>query len=158
MLKEIVFTLKYHSVKAFYLLRKHDRKGVIMSRLFKLQSSRNFFFALLLVPCTLVAQEKVGYKSLQEAIRATAILSGKAGPRSVNWIDNGDRYSYIAINDSTKREEIRSFDPATGKDELIFSVNGVNFPDTNKQFTYRSFQWAHDSKHILFDLSPIWNF
>jgi len=122
-----------------------------MDRLFKMKLASIIFFVLVFAPLFLTAQEKTGYKDIQEAIRATMSLTGKAGPRSVNWIDDGNRYSYIAINDSTKWEEIRSFDPSTGKDDLIFSVKGVNFPDSNKQFTYRSFQWAHDSRHILFE-------
>lgn len=123
----------------------------MMSHFFKPSSVYGFFLALVLFPCFLVAQERVGYKDIQEAVQATQILSGKAGPRSLNWIDNGNRYSYISINDSTKREEIRSFDPVTGEDQLVFSTDGVSFPDTNRPFEYRSFQWAHDSKHILFE-------
>ncbi len=97
------------------------------------------------------AQEKVGYKNIQEAMRATAALAGKSAPRSLNWIDGGNQYSYISVNDSTKREEIRSFNPETGKDGLVFDAEGLTFPDTNKQFEYQSFQWAHDSKHLLFE-------
>lgn len=96
------------------------------------------------------AQEKAGYKNIQEALRSTSSLAGKSGPRSLNWINGGDRYSYIATNDSTRREEIRSFDPGTLKDELVFDGSGLTFPDTNLAFYYQSFQWAPDSKHILF--------
>ena len=117
----------------------------------KTRSALLVLIAALLIPGFLNAQEKTGYKNIQEAMRATAILSGKSGPRSLNWIDNGNRYSYITTKDSTKREEIRSFDPKTGKDELIFDAQGFTFPDTSKPFEYRSFQWAHDSKHILFE-------
>lgn len=106
--------------------------------------------ALLFTAC-LSAQEKNRFKNIQEVIQTSGALAGKSGPRSLNWIDNATRYSYIATNDSTKREEIRAFDPKTGKDELIFDANGMKFPDTNEVFSYRSFQWAHDSKHILFD-------
>ncbi len=107
--------------------------------------------AFLLAPGLLRAQAKQEYKNIQDALRATGSLIGKSGPRSLNWIDDGNRYSYITTNDSTKREEIRDFDPATGKDELIFDAQGVTFPDTSEAFSYRSFQWAHDSKHILFE-------
>lgn len=107
--------------------------------------------AVLFIPGLLDAQQKQVYKNIQEAMRASAMLAGKSAPRSLNWIDNSNRYSYIATNDSTKREEIRSFDPRTGKDELIFDAQGLTFPDTNKQFEYRSFQWANDSRHILFE-------
>jgi dipeptidyl-peptidase-4 len=105
---------------------------------------------VLLVPGTLFAQQKAAFKSIKEALGASRALSGKSGPRSLNWIDDGNRYSYITTNDSTKREEIRSFDPKTKKDALVFDGKGITFPDTNAPFAYRSFQWAHDSKHIVF--------
>ena len=103
-----------------------------------------------MIPASLSAQSKQVYKDIEDAIRATGDLSGKSGPRSLNWIDGGNRYSYIVTNDSTKREEIRSFDPGTGKDELVFDAQGMTFPGTSEHFEYESFQWARDSKHILF--------
>lgn len=117
----------------------------------KIHKSCSILFWVVLIPLSTVGQTKQVYKNIEEAMHASSILAGKSGPRSLNWIDGGNRYSYIVINDSTKREEIRSFDPRTGKDELVFDSQGLNFPDTNAQFEYRSFQWAHDSKHILFE-------
>ncbi len=107
--------------------------------------------SILFLTGLLAAREKIGYENIQEAIRAASVLAGKSGPQSLNWINEGDRYSYTTTDDSTKREEIRSFDPKTGKDELVFDAQGLTFPDTNKHFEYKSFQWAHDSKHILFE-------
>ncbi len=115
------------------------------------QWTRAVAIATFLLTSLLYAQEKSTYKNVQEAISAYGELAGHSGPRSLNWIDGGNRYSYTTTNDSTKREEIRSFDPSTGKDELIFDAGGMTFPDTAAPFTYRSFQWAHDSKHILFE-------
>jgi dipeptidyl-peptidase-4 len=124
-----------------------------------LKTSVRFFsvvILILLLICgidfgLLEAQERMPYKNIEEAIKSTAVLAGKGTPRSLNWIDDGARYSYLAINDSMKQEEIRAFDPNTGKDDLIFDAQGIMFPDTNRQFEYRSFQWASDSKHILFE-------
>ena len=98
----------------------------------------------------LSAQEKTRFKDLRDVMMSGRQLIGKSGPRSLNWIDNGDRYSYITVNDSTRREEIRTFDPKSGKDELLFDAEGTTFPDTAEPFRYTSFEWAHDSKHILF--------
>ena len=109
-----------------------------------------FLLAFVLIACV-NAQEKSRFKSLQEVMMAGGQLGGKSGPRSLNWIDNGTQYSYIAVNDSTRREEIRTYNPKSGKDELTFDAKGMMFPDTNEPFSYRSFQWAHDSKHILFE-------
>ena len=106
--------------------------------------------AFLLIAC-LNAQEKGRFKNIQEVMMAGGQLGGKSGPRSVNWIEHGSLYSYLTVNDSTKKEEIRAFNPKTQKDELIFDAKGMMFPDTTEAFSYRSFEWAHDSKHILFD-------
>lgn len=107
-------------------------------------------FAFFIV-VSLHAQEKARFKNIQEVMQVGGQLAGKSGPRSLNWIENAKRYSYIVVNDSTKKEEIRAFDPKSGKDQLIFNAYGLVFPDTNEAFSYRSFQWAHDSKHILFE-------
>ncbi len=100
---------------------------------------------------SLCAQEKESFRNVRDALAASGKLHGKSGPKSLNWIDGGNRYSYITTNDSARREEIRSFDPATGSDRLIFDATGVTFPDTTTPFNYKSFQWAHDSRHILFE-------
>ncbi|MCL4538992.1 MAG: S9 family peptidase [Bacteroidetes bacterium] len=122
-----------------------------MKTYWKTKSALFVTVVLLMTPGFLTAQGKQEYKNIEEAMRATGSLMGKSGPRSLNWIENGNKYSYITTNDSTKREEIRDFDPRTGKDELVFDAQGVTFPDTNEAFSYRSFQWAHDSRHILFE-------
>ncbi len=109
------------------------------------------FSIVFVFSATLRAQEKENFRNVSDAIAASQKFQGKSGPKSLNWIDGGDRYSYITTNDSTHREEIRSFDPANGKDWLIFDAKGVTFPDTTTPFNYRSFQWAHDSRHILFE-------
>ncbi|MDB4926158.1 MAG: peptidase dipeptidylpeptidase domain protein [Mucilaginibacter sp.] len=103
-------------------------------------------------PYALKAQTKQEYSNLTDAIFAGSKLRGKQGPASVNWINGGQKYSYIA------GEEIRSMEPATLKDEVVFSKNGLTFPGTKKPFDYESFQWSHDSKHLVFksDFRPIY--
>jgi len=108
-------------------------------------------FCLLYLSASLKAQPKAEYKDLKEALLASRKLAGNAGPKDVNWINGGSQYSYITQSKTTKSEEIRSFDPSNGKDELIFNANGLTFPDTIEPFSYRSFHWAKDSRHILFE-------
>lgn len=100
----------------------------------------------------LKAQTKQPYTSLTDAMRATARLRGSAGPASVNWINGGQKYSYIA------GDEIRSMEPGTLKDELIFANKGFTFPGTTKPFDYDSFQWSQDSKYMVFqsDFRPLY--
>jgi dipeptidyl-peptidase-4 len=102
--------------------------------------------------CDTYAQTKPEYSSLTDALRATARLRGKPGPESVNWINGGQKYSYI-VND-----EIRSMEPTTLKDELIFTNKGVTYPGTTRPFEYDSFQWSNDSKNLVFqsDFRPLY--
>lgn len=101
------------------------------------------------------AQQKE-YADVREALFAGGKLSGGSGPSSVNWINKGDQFSYIDSKNGTP--EIRSFNPKTEKDELIFKAEGVKFPDQDKDFEYTSFQWSQDSKYILFQTNfrPVW--
>lgn len=110
------------------------------------------FAALVLaaLPAGAHAQEKQRFASLTDAMRAGSILAGRQGPRSVNWIDGGNRFSYIERDPQTGKESIRGYDPATGKDTVIFAADGLTFPGTTEPFTYGSFQWAPDSKHLVF--------
>jgi len=101
------------------------------------------------IPLALRAQEPARFASLQDAMRASGALAGGTGPRDVNWIDGGRRYSVIARTDSGG-EEIRVFNPATLADSLLFRATGLTFPGTTEPFAYESFQWAHDSKHLVF--------
>lgn len=97
-----------------------------------------------LLPFGVMAQTKPGYTSLEDALQSAGKLYGNPGPQSVNWTDGGNKYSFIS------NDEIRSMDPKTQKDELVFTNNGLKFPGTDSAFNYESFQWSHDSKHLVF--------
>src|ERR1700710_1595648 len=108
------------------------------------QKSVLSFAALCLLSFSLSAQTKEQYKSLPDALMAGRSLYGKPGPESVNWTNGGKKYSY------TENDEIHSMDPLTLKEELIFTSKGLNFPVSGKPFSYESFQWAKDFKHLVF--------
>jgi len=108
-----------------------------------LRSFLLFAFCFLLLSIS-KAQSKQEYGSLSEALRSAGSLYGNQGPQSVNWTNGGEKYSYIG------NDEIRSMDVKTLKDELIFNSKGYTFPGTGKPFEYDSFQWSHDSKHLVF--------
>ena len=98
----------------------------------------------LLFPVNLSAQNKTQYKNLSDALAAGRKLRGKSGPQSVNWINGGDQYSF------TGRGVISTKDPATLKETVVFDQKGLTFPGTTDPFSYESFQWSHDSKHLVF--------
>jgi len=91
------------------------------------------------------------YDSLEEALQSASMWRGEPGPRNLIWIDGGQRYSYSSRNPETSRTEIRAYTPETGRDELLLDTQSLTFPGTDTPFTYRSFQWAGDSDHILFE-------
>ena len=103
---------------------------------------------LFLVPATGRAQERQPFATMLDALRAGGALAGGNGPRNVNWIDGGERYSYIERE--AGGEVIRAHEPATGKDTLLFSAAGMTFPGSDERFAYNAFQWARDSKHLVF--------
>src|SRR5437764_643226 len=104
------------------------------------KTSRLYFAALVLcLPFVSKAQDKQRFSSLDEALQAGAILSGRQGPRNVNWIENGRRFSYTDRDPRTNSSVIRAHDPATGKDTTLFTGAGLTLPGTNQPFTYDSF-------------------
>ncbi|SHF72241.1 dipeptidyl-peptidase-4 [Fodinibius roseus] len=93
--------------------------------------------------------KKERYSSLKEALYSSGLRSSN-GPRNVNWIDGGDRYSYMQRNEETSSMEIRAYDPATKEDMLIFNAENHTFPGADSTFEYSSFQWSGDSKYLVF--------
>lgn len=109
-----------------------------------------FLLAVFISPVDLEAQDKERYSDVREALQASGQLSGSQGPANVNWIDNGDRYSYMEVNQDTEEIEIRTYDPQTEEDEFIFSNSDHTFPDSDETFEFESFQWSADSKYLVF--------
>ena len=104
--------------------------------------------ALLSLPAALHAQQKIPMRSRADAGAVSRALAGRSGPLNVNWIEGGQRLSFVVRGDSG--EQIHALDPATLADTLIFAGRGLTFPGTAEPFAYRTLQWARDSKHLLF--------
>ena len=104
------------------------------------------------------AQERIG--SVEEAVTISGRLAGRGGPAGVNWIDEGRRYSYTLMNAQTRRPEVRGYDPESGSDELLFDPGLLTLPGTSQPLRYSSFDWAPDSRHVVFqtDFRPIYRY
>ncbi len=100
---------------------------------------------LLLVSLLTYGQTKQRYTNLQQALFSSGQLSGTPGPRSVNWIDNGNRYAY-----QDAQETIKAMDVRTLTETVLFEKKGVTFPGTTNTFDYQSFQFSKDSKFLVF--------
>ena len=108
---------------------------------------------LLLIPIASFAQTKQRYTSLQQALTSGGQLSGASGPRSVNWIDGGNRFSYIE-----GQNVIKSFSPKDQQENVVFDGSQLTFPGTTERFRYVSFEWSKDSKNLVFqsNFRPVW--
>ena len=111
---------------------------------------KRIFFVVLAFSFFIHAQDNQLYQEIAGSLTEASILRGKSGPQNLNWVDGGNQYSYTTSNPQNGVDEIRVYNPKNDKDKLIFSDGGMKFPGSNREFSYESFQWAHDSKHILF--------
>lgn len=109
---------------------------------------------LLLIAAALPAQQQQRYKTLTEALQSGGQMAGRSGPSSVNWIDGGNRFSFIPPGGGV----IKTYDPATDKEETVFTAQGVTFPGTDKPFAYNQFNWSADFKYLMFrtNFRPVW--
>jgi dipeptidyl-peptidase-4 len=113
---------------------------------------RRSLLIALLVPAVVVAQPpaKQRLTSLTEAQQASAVLGGRGGPRRVVWLDGGNRFSFIGANAQSRRPEIRTYDPQSGRDTLLFTSEGLTLPGSTRPFDYVSFQFSRDFRNLVF--------
>jgi len=104
-----------------------------------------FGIALLVAHLATAQQAKQRFTNLQQAVFSGGQLAGSPGPRSVNWIEGGTKFSFI-----DGQNTIKTLSPKDQKEEVIFDGSQLKFPGTDKPFAYGSFQWSKDSKNILF--------
>jgi dipeptidyl-peptidase-4 len=96
------------------------------------------------------AQQKQRFSDLADALQSSPVLAGRGEPQNVVWLDGGSRFSFIRTDPRTEHSEIRAYDPANGRDTLLFSGEGLVTPGTTNPFLYEGFQWARDFKNIVF--------
>ena len=114
-------------------------------------------FCCLLVACSLIsslsgsiaqtatAPTKQSFTTLQQALAASGQLRGASGPQSVNWIENGTKFSYL-----DGQRIIKTLSPKDQSEVVVFDGSQFKFPGTDKPFSYGAFQWSKDSKNIVF--------
>lgn len=132
-----------------YLCNNKNRK-IKMPGKINIRQLQFLPFLLIIAQSNLTAQHKEYYSSVQDAFLSSSLLKGNSGPADVRWIDNGNSYSYTVRNDSTGHKEIRQLFPESLEDKLILDVDGLTFPSSKTRFNYKSFSWAKDSRHIVF--------
>lgn len=128
-----------------------------MHKYFQDQQIKIWISLLLLLISFSAFSQKKKYADIRQALFSTAQLTGDTGPKSVNWIEGGKRFSFIDTHENGQ-QIIKSYDPANGKESVIFTSENTTFPDSDQPFSYRSFQWSQDSKYIMFQTNfrPVW--
>ncbi|TDW96440.1 S9 family peptidase [Dinghuibacter silviterrae] len=101
------------------------------------------------LPLFVQAQDKKEYTDLKDALFTAYRFGESPGPSQVTWIEGGNRLSY-----KTESEGILTLDPATGEEHPVLKGKNLRFPGSGKVFSYESFQWAADGKHLVFTSNP----
>jgi dipeptidyl-peptidase-4 len=106
----------------------------------------------------LAAQQRL--TSVEQSLQFGGALAGRGGPQSLNWIDEGRRFSFTTTNAQTNSPEVRGYDAATQRDELLFDPSTLRVPGSTEPLEYESFAWSSDSRHIVFqaDFRPIYRY
>ena len=104
------------------------------------------FVFLLVFSALSTAQEKKKFDNFQSALFSQFSLNNEGGPSSMNWIDDGKRYSFVDRGTG----QILSYDIKKDKQEAIFTNADHTFPGTNDAFSYQSFEYSKDSKSLVF--------
>lgn len=113
------------------------------------------FFQLCFAQVLYAQQQE--YENLREALFSAPRLMGGSGPQSVNWIDEGERFSFIERAEAG-HQLIKTYHPEDEMEQIVFNASEYTFPDTQEDFNFRSFQWTDDAKYLLFQtrFKPIW--
>lgn len=111
------------------------------------------FLSLAFIFFSIHVYSQVTYSSLEDALLSASKLSGTGMPASINWMENGSKYSFKDADGV-----IKLYDPASGKETTLFDPSKEKFPGTDKAFKYSSFQWSKDFKFIVFvtNTKPVW--
>jgi len=120
-------------------------------------------FAILLLCLPLVAQQPATPANLTiESIFAEGGLTGR-GPENIKWSPDNAKISFIQRDDSGEHGQLWYIDVASGKRAVLVAESKLQslFPPDSRmtaeqreraqRYSVAAYQWAPDSKHLLFD-------
>ncbi len=70
--------------------------------------------------------------------------------RSVQWFDNGNKFSFVRYDSTSKSMAIFQHDVSTGEENVLISSNEIKIPNSDETITIRNYQWSPNDKYILF--------
>src|SRR5690625_777024 len=106
------------------------------------------------------AQEKQSCQSLQQALFSGPQLRGDTGPQNIQWIEGGNRFSYMTHGLMSGERQIYVSDPSGGEDEVIFDTAVKTFPNSDLPVEFSSFEWSDDFEYRVFQTNfrPIYRY
>jgi dipeptidyl-peptidase-4 len=120
-------------------------------------------FAILLFCLPLAAQQPATPANLTiESIFAEGGLTGR-GPENIKWSPDNAKISFIQRDDSGEHGQLWYIDVASGKRAVLVAESKLQslFPPDSRmtaeqreraqRYSVAAYQWAPDSKHLLFD-------
>jgi dipeptidyl-peptidase-4 len=126
-----------------------------------------FAFCSSLLPAQTAPQ---GQKQLtiEEMFKPGGILG--RGPENVQWSPDGAKVSFVQRNDSGDQGELYYVDVATGKSAVLVAsgklaslappasaIKDERKKEAAQRYSIAAYQWAPDSKHLLFDsMGQLW--
>ena len=129
-----------------------------------------FFFCCSLVTAQTPSPTPQGQKQLtiEEMNKPGGILG--RGPENVQWSPDGTKVSFVQRNDSGDQGELYYVDVATGKSAVLVTsgklatlappasaIKDERKKEAAQRYSIAAYQWAPDSKHLLFDsMGQLW--
>lgn len=75
--------------------------------------------------------------------------------RSVQWFDDGNKFSFIKYDSTSKSMAIFQYDVLTDEENVLISSNELKIPNSDETITIMNYKWSPNEKYVLFtDLLP----
>ena len=106
--------------------------------------------------------------TIEDMLKPGGILG--RGPENVQWSPDGTRVSFVQRNDSGDQGELYYVDAASGKSAVLVAstklatlappasaIKDERKKEAAQRYSIAAYQWAPDSKHLLFDsMGQLW--
>lgn len=106
--------------------------------------------------------------TIEDMLKPGGILG--RGPENVQWSPDGTRVSFVQRNDSGDQGELYYVDAASGKSAVLVAstklatlappasaIKDERKKEAAQRYSIAAYQWAPDSKHLLFDsIGQLW--
>ena len=68
----------------------------------------------------------------------------------VQWIENGKAFSFLEMDTTTKRMNVKRYDAATGNKTILIDANNLKLQGDTSAFSIQNYFWSPDEQYIIF--------